>query len=103
LTNGLRITTLIRTGGDFMAQLDPVQRVLLDLGKMRAAAFNEALKLPAPDPFKEILLEVDQILSQTEDRVKGAKVTILLPLKLAEPGIPEKWARGLREMVGLED
>jgi len=84
-------------------QLDPVQRVLLDLGKMRGAVFNDMMKLPAPDPFKEILLEIDQILSQTEDHIKAAKVTILLPLKLAEPGIPEKWARGLREMVGIED
>ncbi|MBA7681690.1 hypothetical protein ES703_90030 [subsurface metagenome] len=84
-------------------QLDPIQRVLLDLSKMRGDAFNEMLRLPAPDPFKEVLREVDQILSQTEDHIKAAKVTVLLPLKLAESGMPEKWARNLREMVGFED
>lgn len=84
-------------------QFDPIQRLLLDLGKMRGAAFDEMQRLPAPDPFKEILREVDQIFSQTEDHIKAAKVTVLLPLKLAESGMPEKWARSLREMVGFED
>ncbi len=74
-------------------QLDPVQRVLLDLSKMRGSAYTEMLRLPAPDPFKEILKEVDNILSQTETKIRGATVQSLSG--------PAKWARNLREMFRL--
>ena len=73
-----------------MVQQDPLQRVLLDLSKMRGKAYNDMLRLPAPDPFKEILTEVDRILSQTEDMIRGATVKAITG--------PEKWARNLREI-----
>lgn len=49
--------------------MDPIDRVLEDLGRMRGKAFTEMVRLPAPDPFKKILREVDTILSRTETEI----------------------------------
>ena len=73
-----------------MAQQDPLQRVLLDLSQMRGRAYNDMLRLPAPDPFKEILKEVDRILGQTEVKIRGATTEGLTGQR--------KWARNLRDV-----
>ena len=82
---------------------DPVKRVLEDLGKMRGQAFNEMIRLPAPTPIKDILQEIDQILGRTETEIRYAQFSILAPLKLIEPGVPQKWAEGIRNMLDLPE
>lgn len=55
-----------------MAQVkDPVQAVLEDLGRLRARLHTEMVRFPVPDPFRQVLSEVDQIFSQTEDSIRS--------------------------------
>lgn len=74
--------------------LSPVGRVLQDLGKLRGAAYNDLLRLPATDPMKEMLARVDRILGHTEDAIiRAAK---------RPPGIdPLKYIQ--QEMSRLEE
>ncbi len=68
-----------------MAGLDPVEKVLLDLGVARAAAHTELLRLPAPSPFKRALEDVDKLLGRLEDDVRSVHGTVKTPLERPGP------------------
>jgi len=47
----------------------PIGRIIVDLGKLRATAYNDLLKLPATDPMKKILTDIDKLLGRTEEEI----------------------------------
>lgn len=57
--------------------LDPIEKVLADLGKMRGSAANDLLRLPLPSPFKRALEDVDRILEGVEDDINRVRATAL--------------------------
>ena len=48
---------------------DPIGKVFRDLGKVRGEAYNAFLMLPATDPLRPILEQVDKILSEAETNI----------------------------------
>lgn len=48
---------------------DPVEQVLLQFGGLRGSMTEQIIRLPAPDPFRKALLEMDQTLSRIEDEL----------------------------------
>lgn len=88
--------------------LDPLEKVLRDLGKMRGSAANDLLRLPVPSPFKRALEDVDRILGGVEDDINRARATALQAvLEPARRGpirfrdlTPGQWAAGLRARFG---
>lgn len=52
-------------------EMDPIEKVLLDLGKMRGSAYTDLLRLPAPSPFKRGLEDVDKLLGRLEDNIRS--------------------------------
>ncbi len=61
---------------------DPIETMLQDLGKMRGAAYNELLRLPAPSPLKGALEEVDGLLSRLETDIQRVQAATKAPLAL---------------------
>jgi len=56
-----------------MANLpDPIGRVFRDLGMLRGEAYTAFLRLPATDPLRPILEQVDKILGETETNITQA-------------------------------
>ena len=55
---------------------DPIGKVFRDLGKMRGEAYNTFLRLPATDPLRPILKQVDKILGETETNITKASQTL---------------------------
>ena len=55
----------------------PVGRILVDLGKLRAAAYNDLMKLPATDPMRKVLTDIDQIFSRTEEEIIKASAGVV--------------------------
>jgi len=77
-----------------MAQVkDPIEAVLEDLGRLRGRLHTEMVRLPAPDPFKQILSEVDQIFSQTEDSIRAVIGRILGQFPPSEAALMVKTLR----------
>lgn len=68
--------------------MDPIDSVLEDLGRMRGKAYTEMVRLPAPDPFKKVLQEVDTILSKTETEIRHSRA------RLSIHRIAERFAKG---------
>lgn len=65
-------------------QFDPVEQVLLQFGGLRATIQNQLNTLPAPDPFRKALGEIDRQLSKVEgDLVSTARK--VSPLKTLDP------------------
>lgn len=77
--------------------LDPIEKVLADLGQMRGRAYTDLLRLPAPSPFIRGLQDVDKLLERLEDdimSIHGTAVTAVLGGPA--PGLPARWVAGLR-------
>ena len=55
----------------------PVGRIINDLGKLRGSAYSDLMKLPATDPMKKVLTEIDQILSRTETEIIKASTGVV--------------------------
>jgi len=56
-----------------MANLpDPIGRVFRDLGMVRGEAHTAFLRLPATDPLRPLLQQVDKILGETETNITKA-------------------------------
>jgi len=49
---------------------------LILLGEMRGKLSTEALKLPGPDPLKNILREVDQLAGRIESQLKSGALVL---------------------------
>ena len=88
--------------------LDPLEKVLRDLGQMRGSAANELLRLPLPSPFKRALEDVDRILGGVEgdiNRVRAKALRVVLDQALPAATVAplkgaEAWAAGLRARFG---
>lgn len=53
---------------------DPVEAILLQFGGLRGELRTQILRLPAPDPFRKALTEMDRALSKVEtDLVNTAR------------------------------
>ncbi|MBA7650664.1 hypothetical protein ES703_58474 [subsurface metagenome] len=55
----------------------PIGRILIDLRKLRGAAYNDLIKLPATDPMKKVLTDIDQIFSRTEKEIIKASTGVV--------------------------
>ncbi|KKL10130.1 hypothetical protein LCGC14_2558930 [marine sediment metagenome] len=55
----------------------PIGRILRELGNLRAAAYNDLIKLPATDPMKKVLTDIDQIFSRTEEEIIKASAGVV--------------------------
>lgn len=51
--------------------LNPIEKVLRDLAQMRGTLTTDLLRLPAPDPFKSGLGDVDKLLERLEDDIQS--------------------------------
>ncbi|KKK55863.1 hypothetical protein LCGC14_0833110 [marine sediment metagenome] len=76
---------------------DPIETVLQDLEKMRGAARNELLGLPAPHPLKDALLNIDRLLSQVEVDIRLVKAAVPPPVDIRDvtSRFSTWWGRGL--------
>ena len=71
---------------------DPILQLLIDLGKLRGDINAQLLRLPAPDPLKQVLQQADSALSKTESRIQS-QIQSAAPTSLTRktflPGIGE--------------
>ena len=54
--------------------MNPIEQVLRDLGMVRGEAYTAMLRLPAPDPLKTVLQQVDGLLGKLETDIRSIKV-----------------------------
>jgi len=55
----------------------PIGKILTDLGKVRASAYNDLMKLPAADPMKKVLTDIDKLLGRTEEEIIKASTGVV--------------------------
>ncbi len=55
----------------------PIGRILRELGNLRGAAYTDLLRLPATDPMKKVLTDIDQIFSRTEEDIIKASAGVV--------------------------
>ena len=94
---------------------DPIGRVVRDLSMVRGEARTAFLRLPATDPLRLVLDQVDKILGNAESNIGKATQGIttqagrVLPSGPGFPSIqaqrivgagPEAWARALQKRFG---
>lgn len=65
-----------------MAQRDPIEQVLEDLGGLRGRIHTEVTRLPAPDPFRWGLLAIDTYFSSIEQDIRATHAMVKDSMKL---------------------
>ncbi|KKM77545.1 hypothetical protein LCGC14_1368910 [marine sediment metagenome] len=85
---------------------DPIETVLQDLGKMRGAAYNDLLRLPAPLPLRNALQVIDGMLGSLETEIRRVQRAVPLPspqqLDQARDNLITQIAKASPRMVNRE-
>lgn len=94
---------------------DPIGKVVRDLGMVRGEARTAFIKLPATDPLRPVLDQIDKILGGAETNIgkatqgltsQASRVIMVghgLPSVEAQRIVragPETWARALKQRFG---